>query len=89
MVSKNIDVDIHFVAMSPNWKQLSNVISLAESLGVNKVSVLRFVPQGRGSMVKDLFNLNKTELVNLRQEIINCRSKYKTISIRLGSPFNI
>jgi|LSQX01.1.fsa_nt_gb radical SAM protein with 4Fe4S-binding SPASM domain len=89
MVSKNIDVDIHFVAMSPNWKQLSNVISLAESLGVNKVSVLRFVPHGRGSMVKDLFNLNKTELVNLRQEIINCRSKYKTISIRLGSPFNI
>ncbi|HHV99134.1 MAG TPA: radical SAM protein [Clostridiaceae bacterium] len=83
-----IDVSIHFVAMKPNWKQLADVISLIQKLKVRKISILRFVPHGRGKIVKDIYNLNKDELKELKSEIMRLREN-TDVSIRLGSPFNI
>lgn len=80
-------VGIHFVAMKPNWMEIEAVVKLANALSVDSVSVLRFVPHGRGSMV-DYYNLSKTELKSLRNSIIKLREKSKAY-IRTGSPFNI
>jgi MoaA/NifB/PqqE/SkfB family radical SAM enzyme len=44
-----IAVEFHFVPMRPNWRELVEVVSLAERFWVRRVSILRFVPQGRGS----------------------------------------
>jgi len=83
-----INISIHFVAMKPNWRQLAGVISLIQKLKVKKVSILRFVPHGRGEIVKDVYNLNKDELKELKREIMRLREN-PDVFIRLGSPFNI
>lgn len=82
-----IPIGIHFVAMRPNWQQLEGIMKLADSFQVETVSVLRFVPHGRGKIV-DHFSLDKKELLALRRNIINLRKTSKSY-IRLGSPFNI
>lgn len=89
MVSKGINVGIHFVAMAPNCKELVSLTQLAQELGVHKISVLRFVPQGRGSIVRDIFSLNKSALNDLRKDIAEIRKNNPSITIRVGSPFNI
>lgn len=83
-----INVSVHFVAMKQNWRQLAGVVQIAEKLKVKKVSILRFVPHGRGEIVKDIQNLNKEELKELKREIIRLR-KNPNVFIRVGSPFNI
>lgn len=83
-----ININIHFVAMKQNWRQLAGVVDLAERLKVKKVSVLRFVPHGRGEIVKDIQNLSREELKDLRKEIIRLRAN-PNVNIRIGSPFNI
>ena len=44
----NVECEINFVPMRPNWTNLGEVLHLAADLGVSKVNCLRFVPQGRG-----------------------------------------
>ena len=43
-----IPTDVHFVPMRPNYEDLLDVAYLANSLGVHKIHVLRFIPHGRG-----------------------------------------
>ncbi len=86
--AKGISVSVHFVAMKLNWRQLAGVVNLVEDLKVKKVSVLRFVPHGRGEIIKDTQNLSREELKDLKKEIIRLREN-PNVLIRLGSPFNI
>lgn len=83
-----ISVNVHFVAMKFNWRQLAGVVDLADNLKVRKVSVLRFVPHGRGEIIKDTQNLSRDELKELKKEILRLRVN-ENVYIRLGSPFNI
>lgn len=88
-IRKSIEVglqtELHFVAMSRTYRALSGVVSLGSSLGVTSVSVLRFVPQGRGAVLSGGI-LNRVENIELKQTIIGLRSKgYR---VRTGSPFN-
>lgn len=89
MISEGIRVGIHFVAMSPNWKEFSDVAELSRNLGVSRISVLRFVPHGRGSLVKDIFSLSKENLIELKKDISQIKKNKNSITIRIGSPFNI
>lgn len=80
-----IESEIHFVALKSNLKDLSSVANLAKELDVKKISVLRFVPQGRGSInLKEV--LDKKDYIFLKNEIENLRNKDH--EIRTGSPFN-
>lgn len=88
LISAGLDVKVHFVAMAPNWKQLKPLAELVAGMGVSGISVLRFVPHGRGTLVKDVFNLSRAELAGLKSDIQKIRSE-KGIAIRVGSPFNI
>jgi radical SAM protein with 4Fe4S-binding SPASM domain len=83
-----INVSIHFVAMKRNWRELAGIISLIQALKVKRISVLRFVPHGRGELVKDIDNLSREELRELKKEILSLRQQ-DDVNIRLGSPFNI
>jgi radical SAM protein with 4Fe4S-binding SPASM domain len=88
LTTAGINVSIHFVAMKPNWRQLAGIIDLIRNLNVKKISILRFVPHGRGEIVKDVFNLSKEELKDLKKEILRLQT-ISDINIRLGSPLNI
>jgi len=77
-------VELHFVPMSINFQELPKVTALAKDIGVQKVSVLRFVPQGRGAAMPSLA-LSRAENVHLRRLVLEARD---TFAVRTGSPYN-
>jgi radical SAM protein with 4Fe4S-binding SPASM domain len=87
IANKNgIDSEIHFVAMKMNYSRLPEVAKLSKDIRVKKISVLRFVPQGRGEI---LYNgvLDKKQNKELRDIILNLRRE--GYDIRTGSPWNV
>lgn len=85
----DIEREIHFVPFKRNYKQLVQLIELAKSAGISKVSILRFVPQGRGAILKRSAEmLTQKETMELRNLILFCRERYDVI-LRVGSPYNI
>lgn len=85
-IDLGLSVELHFVPTKINYRELPNVIELALSLGVKKVSVLRFVPQGRGKENREKLELNENELEELKS-IFQELEKYGDY-VRIGSPFN-
>lgn len=78
--------EVHFVALAKNYYELSKVVGLAESHGVKKISVLRFVPQGRGLLFQNDGMLNRKQNLELQTSIEQLRKSGH--QIRTGSPFN-
>ena len=79
-----IATEIHFVPMRANYRELPAVIELAKDTGIRQVSVLRFVPQGRGA-VSPAMALSRDQNLELRSMILEGRKK---IELRTGSPYN-
>lgn len=82
-----IDAEIHFVALASNYKKLRDVVALAKKMNVKRISVLRFVPQGRGELIKQKDTLTteqNKELISIIKSIRESR-----FEIRTGSPFNV
>lgn len=80
-----IDVDIHFVPMKPNYKEINDILEMLEIANIKNISILNFVPQGRGNINKDDLLLNKEEL----QEFMKILNESKNIysgNIRIGIP---
>lgn len=85
----NIIKEIHFVPLRINFNKIGDLVELSKSLDVSQVSILRFVPQGRGIILKKSHEmLNHTETVELRNIIMKCKDQ-DDFYIRLGSPYNI
>lgn len=85
-VSLGLQVEFHFVPMSSNYKELRAVVELARELGVNRVSILRLVPQGRAATFGGLM-LKDNENWALRQSLLELIKEGH--DVRVGSPFNI
>lgn len=85
-LSRGIPTEIHFVPFPFNYIELPNIVNLIENLGIDKISILRFIPQGRGLNRKEELLLNNKQNLDLKK-ILNDLMKEKT-KIRLGSPFN-
>ena len=88
-VGSGCPVEMHFVAMKRNFRDLPGVVRLAEAVGVDRVSVLRFVPQGRGRGIAGREDIDTNELRELAASITRLRLQHPTVRIRAGSPFNI
>jgi len=84
-VSIGLDTEFHFVPLSHNYKSLQGVAEQASRMGVKRISLLRLVPQGRGSNQKDR-QLSHSENLELREIIRALRAAGH--DIRLGSPYN-
>ena len=82
-----LNVDVHFVPMKPNYKEFSDIIECLEIANVQNISVLNFVPQGRGRKFKDELMLSKEELKEFA-EILNIEKEKFSGKIRIGIPLN-
>ncbi len=80
-----LNVEFHFVPMVDNYKELRPIADLGKTLGVKRISVLRLVPQGRGSRVKQK-QLDHNQNITLRKTILELREE--GYDIRTGSPYN-
>ena len=84
-----VEREIHFVPLKVNYKHLAQLMESAKDSGISKVSILRFVPQGRGAILKKSREmLTCKETAEFRGLILNCKEHYD-IDIRIGSPYNI
>lgn len=82
-----LNVDVHFIPMKPNYKQFPDIIECLEMSGIKNISILNFVPQGRGLENKQELMLNKTELREFG-EILKREKEHYSGNIRIGIPLN-
>jgi radical SAM protein with 4Fe4S-binding SPASM domain len=82
-------VELHVVPTAMNFKELVDIARLADSVGVKKISWLRFVPQGRGYLNRKVLQLSKEQLKALTSKKAEVNNTCPNISIRTGAPFNI
>jgi radical SAM protein with 4Fe4S-binding SPASM domain len=87
-IKLNITTEIHFVALRKLIEELPPLAGMAERLGVGKISILRFVPQGRGEQSASELAPGLADFRNLRDMILDLRSRKPDLTFRLGSPFN-
>ncbi len=80
----DIITEIHFVALKNSYKRLEDIVRFARSIGVQQVSVLRFVPQGRGVLLDIMSQEENHELATTIR-----RLKGEGFNIRTGSPYNV
>lgn len=60
---------------------------MAQAYGVRRISVLRYVPQGRGFLISNNDTLSKMQNKELKKIITDLRNNGH--DIRTGSPFNV
>ncbi len=82
-----LNVDVHFIPMKPNYMQFPDIIECLEISGVKNISVLNFVPQGRGKNNKEELMLSEEELKEF-SEILKKVKKHYSGNIRIGIPLN-
>ena len=81
--SIGLEVDIHFVPMKPNYSEIIDILEMLEIAGIKNISILNFIPQGRGKDNQDDLQLTNQELT----EFFGLLEKGKQIysgNIRLG-----
>ncbi len=79
--------EINFVPLKPNVAEFSRLVDLVSALGVRQISVLRFVPQGRGARNRVDLELSLDEENTFVQGLVRLRET-RSVAIRTGSPFN-
>lgn len=85
--SAGLNVDVHFIPMKQNYKEFSDIIECLEIADVKNISVLNFVPQGRGREYKAELMLSQEELKEFA-EILNREKEHFSGKIRIGIPLN-
>jgi len=87
-IESGLPVEFHFVPLRRNYLQFGAVVQLAERLGVRKVSALRFVPHGRGAMIRDSEQPTADHYREFRTMVEKVREG-RSVQVRLGAPMNI
>jgi len=82
-----IECEINFVPLRVNIHEFTHLVKLAQDLKVNRISVLRFVPQGRGALNRKELELCLEEEDLFVNELLRLRTQ-SSVDIRTGSPFN-
>ncbi len=82
-----IECEMNFVPLKVNVHEFARLISIAMDMQIPRISILRFVPQGRGALNCAELELNPEEEDLFVSEVLRQREA-TTVEIRTGSPFN-
>ena len=82
-----IECEMNFVPTRVNSHEFAQLVDLADCYGMRRISVLRFVPQGRGLENRTELELSREEEDRFVHDLIRVRSEGK-VDVRTGSPFN-
>lgn len=85
-VALSISVEAHLVPMKCNYRLIPQTLERVLSLGVSKVSLLRFVPQGRSVENVEATVLSAGEEKELREMLKELSAQYGD-KLRLGKPY--
>lgn len=81
----DIETDVHFIPLKSNYRELPDIIELLNIAEINNLSILNFVPQGRGEVNRETLELNDEEMKEFI-EIFNKHEKDFKGHIRIGIP---
>ncbi len=85
--SVGLNVDVHFIPMKLNYREFPDIIECLEIAGIKNISILNFVPQGRGRENREELMLSEDELMEFTQILEDVKKKYSG-NIRIGIPLN-
>lgn len=80
-----LDTDVHFVPMKVNYRELPDLIEILNIAEIKNLSLLNFVPQGRGELNKDLLMMSEEETKEFASIYESCKDYFKG-RIRVGIP---
>lgn len=83
--SAGLNVDVHFVPMKPNYKQFPDILEELNIIKISNISILNFVPQGRGLLNRDQLMLSADEMKEFKNIFDDCKNNFKG-NIRIGIP---
>ena len=73
--------------MYSNYKQLPDIMECLEIVGIKNISILNFVPQGRGRENSEALMLDAEELREFSSILNRARKKFNW-NVRIGIPLN-
>lgn len=88
-IDAGISTEVHIVPTAINIGEIADMVQMLASMGIKRVSWLRFIPQGRGGINRDLLQLTKEQLRQLAHMRVELQQMHPEVVIRTGSPFNI
>ncbi len=80
-----LNVDVHFVPMKPNYREIGDILEMLEIAEIKNISILNFLPQGRGKGNSEKLQLTEEEF----REFFSLLDKYRegySGKIRIGIP---
>lgn len=83
--SVGLCTEVHFIPMKTNYKDIEDILEICDIGEIDRISILKFVPQGRGRQNRKELALNNSELIDFCNKIELLKKKYK-VDIRLGIP---
>lgn len=84
LMREGIPVGVHSVPVRPNFDDIDDLVSYCGGLHVNQVSLLRFVPQGRGKEYADILTLDEEEILRLAELLYELQNKKDSL-VHVGS----
>ena len=86
---RHVKFEIHVTPMKPNFSELGMLASFAlDNLGAERVSFLRFVPQGRGERNREKLLLSPREFDLLEHILLYMEGTLYPGRVRLGCPID-
>lgn len=86
-VRSGLECGFHFVPVRANFRELLDIVGIAANMGFSQVSLLRFVPQGRGRPFAPRQALSAADHAELRSLVLAAR-RQASVAVRCGSPYN-
>jgi len=80
-----LETDVHFIPMKPNYKEIPDILDMLEIAKIKNISILKFVPQGRGLKNISELMLDDHELMEF-MNILEKNSSLYSGHIRIGIP---
>ena len=80
-----LGTDVHFIPMKPNYKEIPDILEMLEIAKINNISILNFVPQGRGQNNREALMLSRSELMDFMELLSNSKHLFSG-NIRIGIP---
>ncbi len=81
--SSGLNTDAHFIPTKINYKELEDIIEMLNVAEFDELSILNFVPQGRGKINEDLLSLSENEFKEFVEIFNRCKDKFKG-NLRVG-----
>lgn len=88
LVGQGETVEVHMVPMLPNYQHIPQVRDLVGTLGVRRLSLLRFVPQTRGKAHKDVLGMSRLDFVRMQLIIADEMRQPHDVELRCGCPID-